>query len=113
MDEVAELRDGLDRLYAALDDLVVRGLRAAGAKEIARLSALKEEFRAAGAEHLAGLLSALVDAIGAGARSAAPALMRTSTSLRLLDRMLTLEVATQALAAAEVEANDASEAEEE
>ena len=100
MDEIAELRDALDRLHAALDDLVVRGVRAAGARDLARLTALRDEFRAAGAEHLAGRLTALADAVRADDRAAAPALLRAMTALRLFDRMLTLEVATMALAAA-------------
>ena len=103
MDEIAELRDALDRLHAALDDLVARGLRAAGAKELARLTALRDEFRAAGAEHLAGRLTAVADATAAGDRAAAPALMRAVTAARLFDRMLTLEVAAEALAGEEAD----------
>ena len=43
MDEIAELRDALDRLHAVLEDLVVRGLRAAGAQDLARLAALRDD----------------------------------------------------------------------
>ena len=73
MDEIAELRDALDRLHSATDDLVVRGLRAAGPQDLARLTSLRDEFRTAGAEHLAGRLATLVDAVRADDRSAAPA----------------------------------------
>jgi len=100
VDEIDELRDALDRLHSAMDDLVVRGVRAAGAPDIARLSALRDEFRTAGAEHLAEKLSTLVDAVKNGDRTAAPALMRAVTTFRLFDRMLTLEVAQAALAGA-------------
>jgi hypothetical protein len=100
LDEIAELRDGLDRLHAAMDDLVVRGVRAAGPRDIARLLALRDEFRTAGAEHLAGRLTTLVEALQADDRAAAPALLRALTALRLLDRMLTLEVAVQSLSRA-------------
>ena len=100
MDEIDELRDALDRLHAALDDLIVRGLRAAGSPELARLTALRDEFRQAGAEHLAGRLGDLVDRVGADERAAAPALLRTMTAARLFDRMLTLEFASAALTAA-------------
>ncbi|MBY0460260.1 MAG: hypothetical protein K2V38_23335, partial [Gemmataceae bacterium] len=96
--EIAELRDALDRLHAAMDDLVVRGVRAAGATDIARLTALRDEFNTAGAGHLAEKLSTLVEAIRAGERAAAPALMRAVTTFRLFDRMLTLEVARGVLA---------------
>jgi hypothetical protein len=100
VDEIDELRDALDRLHAALDDLIVRGLRAAGSPELARLTALRDEFRQAGAEHLAGRLGELADSVRADDRAAAPALLRAMTSARLFDRMLTLEVASAALAAA-------------
>jgi hypothetical protein len=100
VDEIAELRDALDRLHAALDDLVVRGLRSAGAQELARLASLRDEFRLAGAGHVAGRLAELIDLARAGDRAAAPAMMRALTSIRLFDRMLTLEVAGAALASA-------------
>jgi hypothetical protein len=106
VDEIEELRGGLDRLSAALDDLLVRGVRSAGAQDLARLSALRDELRASGAEHLSGRLATLVDAVAAGDRGAAAALMRAITSLRLFERMLTLEVAAQSLAAAVADDND-------
>lgn len=97
MDEIDELRDALDRLHAAFDDLIVRGLRSAGPQELARLTALGDEFRRAGAEHLAGRLAELADRVRADDRAAAPALLRAMTSARLFDRMLTLEVASAVL----------------
>lgn len=101
MDEIAELRDALERGQGALDDLVVRGVRVAGAAEIARLGSLRDEFRQAGADHVAGRLGALVDAVQSGDRAAAAALLRAMTSLRLFERMLALEVAAAALSAPE------------
>jgi hypothetical protein len=100
LDEIAALREALDRLHGELDDLVVRGVRAAGPRDLARLTASRDEFRAAGAEHLAGRLTTLVDHVRADDRAAAPALLRAMTALRLFDRMITLEVAAGALAAA-------------
>lgn len=111
MDEIAELRDALDRLHAATDDLVARGLRAAGPQDFARLTALRNEFRAAGAEHLAEKLTAAVDAVRADDRAAAAALLRAMTAARLFDRMLTLEVAAASLDA--VLTADADEGEDE
>lgn len=115
MDEIAELRDALDRLHAMMDDLVVRGVRAAGTQEVTRLVALRDEFRTAGAEHLAEKLSTLVDAVQSGDRSAAIALMRAVTTFRLFDRMLTLEVAQASLRAPETgaEIEEVGEDEEE
>ncbi|MBN9521703.1 hypothetical protein J0H58_24845 [bacterium] len=98
MDEIAELRAALDRLHAAMDDLVVRGLRSAGPPDLARLGALRDEFRDAGAAHLAERLGVLLDAVRADDRAAAPALLRAITTFRLFDRVLTLEVAGAALA---------------
>lgn len=102
MDEIAELRDALDRLHAAMDDLVVRGVRSAGSAEVAKLTALRDEFRTAGAEHLAEKLGALLDAVKDSDRAAASALMRAVTTFRLFDRMMTLEVAKAQLATPEV-----------
>ena len=104
--EIGELRGALDRLHAATDDLVVRGVRAAGPQEIARFESLRDEFRAAGAEHLAGRLAAVVDALRADDRVASPALLRAMTAFRLFDRMLTLEVAGRMLARADADENE-------
>jgi hypothetical protein len=106
MDEIAELRDALDRLHAALDDLAVRGLRAAGPQDLAKLTALRDEFRAAGAGHLAERLNTTLEAVRADERGAAATLLRAMTATRLLDRMLTLEVAAGMLTADEAAAAD-------
>src|SRR3954464_14495024 len=97
MDEIAELRDALDRLHAALDDLAVRGLRAAGPQDLAKLIALRDEFRDAGAGHIAERLSATIEAVRADEHGAAATLLRAMTAGRLFDRMLTLEVAASML----------------
>ncbi len=113
MDEIAELRDALDRLHAALDDLAVRGLRAAAPQDLARLVALRDEFRGAGAEHIAERLETTIDAVRNDDRTAAAALLRAITAIRLFDRMLTLEVAGQlletAIAAEENDDDDSPE----
>jgi hypothetical protein len=93
MDEIAELRDALDRLHAALDDLAMRGLRVAGPTDLAKLGALRDEFRAAGAGHIAERLEATIEAVRSDARGASAVLLRAMTAARLFDRMLTLEVA--------------------
>jgi len=108
LDEIAELRDGLDRLHGALEDLAVRGLRSAGPQDLARLAALRDEFAAAGAGHIAERLDAAIAGVRADDRGAAPALLRAMTAARLFDRMLTLEVA-----AAMLSATDEEEVEEE
>jgi hypothetical protein len=100
MDEIAELRDALDRLHAAMEDLAVRGLRAAGPQDLAKLTALRDEFRAAGAGHIAERLNTAIDAVRADDRGAGAALLRAMTATRLFDRMLTLEVVASMLTAA-------------
>ncbi len=109
MDEIAELRDALDRLHAALDDLAVRGLRSAGPQDLARLTALQVEFRNAGAEHIAERLQTVIEAVRADDRSSAASLLRAMTAVRLFDRFLTLEVATTLLTADPTDANDDAE----
>jgi hypothetical protein len=113
MDEIAELRDALDRLHSALDDLIVRGLRVAGPQDLARLVALRDEFRAAGAGGLAERLEAAIEAVRADDRSAAAAVLRAMTATRLFDRMLTLEVAAGMLQANELADDAESEDEDE
>jgi hypothetical protein len=98
MEEIAQLRDALDRLHAAMDDLAVRGLRAAGPQDLAKLKALHDEFRSAGAGHIAERLNTTIEAVQADDRAAAAALLRAMTATRLFDRMLTLEVASSLLA---------------
>lgn len=98
MEEIAELRAALDRLHAAMDDLAVRGLCAAGPQDLAKLEALRDEFHSAGAGHIAQRLGTAVEAIQADDRSAAAALLRAITATRLFDRMLTLEVVAGLLA---------------
>jgi hypothetical protein len=106
MDEIAELRDALDRLHTAMEDLAARGLRAAGPQDLAKLVALRDEFRDAGAGHTAERLNSTIDAIRSDDRAAAATLLRAMTAARLLDRMLTLEVAASMLAAGQSDDGD-------
>jgi hypothetical protein len=99
MDEIAELSDALDRLHAAMDDLAARGLRSAGPQDLARLTALRDEFRAAGAGHIAERLGATIEAVRSDDRGSAATLLRAMTAARLFERMLTLEVAASILTA--------------
>jgi hypothetical protein len=109
MEELAELRDALDRLHTALDDLAMRGLRAAGPQDLARMTALRDEFKAAGAGHIAERLTTTIDAIRADDRGSAATLLRAMVASRLFDRMLTLEVAAGLLSAQENPTDKADE----
>src|SRR5262245_8038257 len=86
MEELAELRDALDRLHTALDDLAMRGLRAAGPQDLARLTALRDEFKDAGAGHIAERLTTTIDAVRADDRNSAASLLRSMVASRLFDR---------------------------
>jgi hypothetical protein len=97
--DTAEIIQTVERLRGEFDDLAVRGLRPAGPEHLATLDALREEFRRIGAEHLAGLIEALVGAIRANDRGAARALLRAQASLRVFERVLTLESAAEVIAA--------------
>ena len=95
--EVEEISQTIDRLQRAFEDLAVRGLRSAGPQDLATLRAVREEFERIGADHLAGRIAEVIRAIVAGERSAAAALLRAQGSLRVFERILTLEVAARAL----------------
>jgi hypothetical protein len=99
MAETDEIVHTVERLQTALEDLAVRGLRSAGPGDLAALATLRQEFERIGADHLAGRIAAVVDAIRNGDRAAAAALMRAQASLRLFDRILTLDVAAAVLRA--------------
>ena len=97
MPETDEIVRAIGHLQGAFEDLAVRGLRSAGPQQLAPLESLREEFERIGADHLAGRIAAVVDAIRTNDRAAAAALMRAQASLRLFDRVLTLEVAGDVL----------------
>jgi len=96
--ETEEIVQTIGRLQGELEDLAVRGLRSAGPGDLSTLTLLREEFERIGANHLAGRIATVTDAIRNDDRSAAPALMRTLASLRVFERILTLEVVGALLA---------------
>lgn len=87
----------IQRLQQEFEGLVVRGLRAVDSGQLSTLENIGEEFSRIGADHLAGRIASLVEAIRNDDRSAAAALLRAQTSLRLFERILTLEVAAATL----------------
>jgi hypothetical protein len=100
----AEIAYTLARLQAELEDLAVGGLRAAGPDRLRLLESMQQELSQAGATHLAERLGGLAGTIRDGSRQAAGALMRTQASLRLLERLLTLDTAAGQLRALEEDA---------
>lgn len=86
-----EIADTLEALKRELEALVVRGVGAAVGSELARLEATRDELAGLGASHLAERLTRLVDAARGRSPDAAGALLRTWTSLRVFERVLTLD----------------------
>ncbi len=81
----------IERLQQTFEDLAVRGLRSCGAEQLTALSSLHEELDRIGASHLAGRLEDVITGIRNDDRSSARALMRAQASLRVFERLLTLE----------------------
>jgi hypothetical protein len=103
---IDEIADTIERLRDEFDSLAVRGIRAAGPENVALLKAAAEEFQRIGAEHMAERIGDVVAGLANGDRSAAAALLRAQTSLRLFDRVLTLDVAAGSLSALVEETSD-------
>lgn len=97
MSETNEILQTVDQLHGLLGDLIVRGLRSTTEAQWTPLAALRDEFDRIGAGHLAGRIQALLDAVRQDDPSAAAALLRAQTSLRLFERILTLECASELL----------------
>ena len=95
--ELHEVLQALQHARTLLDELVVRGVRAAGPAELGRLDALREELGRVGARHLAEQLRALADAMRADDPAATRGLLCAQTSLYLFDRVLTLRVVERGL----------------
>jgi hypothetical protein len=94
LDEIAHT---IERLRKEFDALAVRGLRAAAPADLAVLRAAGEEFERIGAAHLAERIQGVIRGIETGDAGAAAALLQAQTSLRLFDRVLTLDLAAATL----------------
>ena len=98
MTESLEILHVLGHLQTVLADLAVRGLRAAGASQRAALAGVRTELERVGANHLAARGAALMSGLDKGDRTAATALLRAQASVRVFERVLTLETAATLLA---------------
>lgn len=95
---IDEIANTIEHVRSELEALMIRGIRAAGPEHVALLMSAGEEFERIGADHMAGRIADVVMAIDQGDPGAAAALLRAQTSLRLFDRLLTLDVAEGVLA---------------
>jgi hypothetical protein len=107
--ECDQLRVSLERLRSLLETLVVRGVRACGSDELCQLQSLLEDLDASGAGYVASILSELHTQIQKADRAAPRTLLMAQTSVRMLERLLTLRVAKAAYAAALQASEDALE----
>lgn len=83
----------LEQLQQLFRDLTVGGLLTSGSGPLNTLKILQQELAQIGALHLAEQLQQLLWAMEHQQREAAVWLMRTQASVRLFDRILTLEQA--------------------
>ncbi|MBS1954701.1 MAG: hypothetical protein JST89_10970 [Cyanobacteria bacterium SZAS-4] len=88
MEEVVQT---IERLQQTFEDLAVRGLRSCGPEQLTVLSSLHEELDRIGAAHIAGRLEDVIMKIRNDDRGSARALMRAQASLRVFERLLTLQ----------------------
>jgi hypothetical protein len=87
-----ELVMTLEQLRCELEELAIRGLRAATSRQRGRLQQIREELEGSGAAHLAGAIGRLGEALEQDDPAAGAALFRAQTALRVFERLLTLEV---------------------
>jgi hypothetical protein len=90
MEEIDGILQTIELLQGEFEDLAMRGLRAIGPQHLAKLETLGSECQRIGADHLARRLRGLVETIR-NDRGAAAALLRAQTSLRVFERILTLQ----------------------
>ena len=98
MSEALEVQEVVDHLQTVLENLVTRGLTAAEAGDRKALATLRDEFVRIGATHLADRVGSLCEALESGDQDGPIRLLKTQASLRLFERVLTLEVARASLA---------------
>jgi hypothetical protein len=97
MSEALEIQQIVDHLQGLLENLVTRGLRSAGLAERNALATLGGELTRVGASHLAQRVLDLKGALETDDRDAPNRLLKAQASLRLFERVLTLEVARASL----------------
>lgn len=93
LDQRDEVARTLEIIRSELEGLVVRGVTASGPEHAAALGALRDELGRRDAPHLASRLGELADALARGERGGAALLLRASTTLRVFERVMTLDVA--------------------
>jgi hypothetical protein len=104
----AEVCATLDALESELDDLVVRGLSSCNNDDVRALIVCAADLNGAGASHVAGRIDDVVNRQRAADKGAARALLQLMTSLRVFERVLTLEAVADLFAGDDVDAPSAT-----
>jgi hypothetical protein len=113
LEERDEVTQTIETVRRALEDLVVRGTRAAGTDQTRQLEALRDELGRHDAHHLESRLDELAQALRGGDAKAPALLFRAQTSLRVFERVLTLDVARGLLGQIGMPGGDEDEDEDE
>jgi hypothetical protein len=92
-----EIMQTIDHLQKTFDNLVIRGVRTVGPQQLSTLEALREELARIGAAHLSECIQAVITAIKNGGANASHALMSAQASLRVFERLITVDVAIEEL----------------
>jgi len=95
--EMGEVLDVLARIRGILEDVAVRGLAASTSRELEQLEAEAATLERSGAAHLADSLRKLAAGLRATTPASGAELLKAATSLRLFDRLLTLETVGEQL----------------
>lgn len=107
---ISQVADTVEVVRRELEGLVVRGLRAAAPADLARLAAMRDELGRVGADHLAGDLDRLLALTRADDRGAPAALLRALSTLRVFERVLTLDTVASLLEASSGAGDDPDDA---
>ncbi|MDP2345782.1 MAG: hypothetical protein Q8O67_32865 [Deltaproteobacteria bacterium] len=94
----ADVCETLERLDKEIEDLCVRGTSACGPEDLKLLATAKDSLEGAGAAHVAARLDDVIQRIRAGDRKAATAVLQLQSSLRVFERVLTIEAMHELLA---------------
>ncbi len=92
--DTQEVAYTLEHLRTVLENLVVKGLGSASVEQVSSLTSIREECERIGAYYLSESVANVVEGIQSGSNTAAGALMKAQATLRVFERILTLENAS-------------------
>jgi hypothetical protein len=94
---IDEITYSIEQIQSLFQDLVIGGLRTATQQRLESIQSMRDEFERIGAVHIAEQLTQLCEALNNDSPEMASILMRTQAQVRLLERILTVEIAESAL----------------